>query len=448
MNCAECREILVGYIEGLLQDAQQEAVVGHLKDCSVCRAELAELAGLRDRLVANGKVLAESSVEDKVLDRIIREQSVKLKKANKLEIQFLLWRNIMKSRITKLSAAAVIVAAVVLSVTFLNTSVTPAYALEQTIQANHSVRFLHIKDFKADQNEPKEFWVECDESGQIKNMRLYFPDWASCGDGPKVVVWSNNKATAWFKKKNSMFTVSEKKITEEFLKVIEECDPRLGVERLHEQEGRGKVKMDVNEPSDKSNAIVVTTTYLPESQTPGKQVVLFVDQATKLVTSMEFYQLKDGKYQYTGVMEFYDYNQPIEVKMFDLDSEVPSDIMRVDQTTQEVGLVQGQLSNEQIAVEVARQFFQALIDKDYDKASKLYEGVPASTMQKGFGRINFIRIVSIGKPTPHPIPATHFLCVPCKIEIEANGVKTTKEFVPNIREVYNKPGRWTVGGGI
>ena len=53
-------------------------------------------------------------------------------------------------RFTKIAAAAVIVMAVVLSITFLDKLVTPAYSIEQTIQANHTVRYLHIKDFKTE----------------------------------------------------------------------------------------------------------------------------------------------------------------------------------------------------------------------------------------------------------------------------------------------------------
>jgi len=120
MNCAECKERLVAYVEGLLTESQEQAIASHLKECPVCQDELAEVTRLHNRLVANGKVLAESELEDKVLNRILQEQSLKLKKVSKLNEQLQLWRKIMKSRITKVAAAAVIVIAVVLSLTFLD----------------------------------------------------------------------------------------------------------------------------------------------------------------------------------------------------------------------------------------------------------------------------------------------------------------------------------------
>jgi hypothetical protein len=173
-----------------------------------------------------------------------------------------------------------------------------------------------------------------------------------------------------------------------------------------------------------------------------------VDQATKLVTAVEFYQLKEGTYQYTGMQEYWDYNQPIEAKMFTLD-EVPADVMRVDQTTQEVGLAQGKLTDEEIAVEVVRQFFEALIAGDYAKAGKLFEGIPADSLQQNLSHIKFLRVVSIGPAGPHPIGETKGLVVPCIVEIEKDEeISEWKLDRIGVRQVYNQPDRWTIFGGI
>ena len=111
-------------------------------------------------------------------------------------------------------------------------------------------------------------------------------------------------------------------------------------------------------------------------------------------------------------------------------------------------IFKGDLSDEQIAQKVARRFFAALIDKDYATAGKLMEGMPADFMQEHFGKTTYLRIVSIGKPYPHSDPDTHFLCVPCEVEVEIDGVKTVEKPVPNIRSVYSSPEYWTIGGGI
>ena len=361
---------------------------------------------------------------------------------------YVLWEYIMKSGITKLAAAAVIIIAVVLSINIWHKSIPAAYALDQTIEANHTVRYLRIKYFKDGEDEPKEFWVECSEFGQIKSARMHIPEWDSPEDGAKVCVWKETKMQVWFKRKNILFIAGDKAVAERMLRLVAECDPRLTVERLYEQEQQGKVKVEIDEPSDKAEPIIVTATYLPGSSSPNKREVLFVDQATKLVTAVQFYRLQDGKYRYTGKQEYYDYNQPIEAKMFILD-EVPADVMRVDQTTQEVGLVQGSLADEEIAVEVVRQFFEALIAGDYAKAGKLFEGIPADSLQQNLSHIKFLRVVSIGPAGPHPLPETKGLVVPCTVEIEKDGeISEWKLDRLGVRQVYNQPGRWTIFGGF
>ena len=403
-----------------------------------------------ERLAKKIRLSPNAAADERILTsaEAALEKSIKTKPA---ALQPNIWRIIMKSRITKFAAAAAIIIAVLIGINQFGGSIdiaTPAYALEQTIQANHTVRYIHIRDFKAGEDEPKEFWVEFYEDGQVKNVRMHMPEWDSPEDGAKVIVWKQSKAQVWLKKKNLLATIRDKTVAAYMIKFIEELDPRLVVERLHEREAQGKVEIEIEEPSNKAEPIVVTTTYLAESSTPGRRGVLFVDQATKLVTAIETYQLKENDYQYLGIMEFYDYNQRIDPEMFTLDN-LPSDIMRIDQTTQEVGLAQGDISNEEIAAEVAHQFFEALIAKDYDKAGKLLEGIPGKRMQQMFGNIKVLRIISVGPVAPHPNPRTKGLIVPCVVEIEKDGeISEWKLDQLGVRQVYNQPGRWTIFGGI
>ena len=358
-------------------------------------------------------------------------------------------RFIMTSTITKIAAAAVIIAAVALSFIVWNKTTPAAYALGQTIEANHTVRSLYIRDFKPGEDEPKEFWLQFDDRGQVKNVRAYMPEWESPADGAKTIIWQEGKATVWFKKKNSLVTVREERLAQQMLELALQADPRLAMERLYEQEQQGKVKVEIDEPSNSTEPIAVTATYAPEGSRAGRRIVLSVDQATKLVTAMEVYLLKDNEYQHVGRTEFHDYNQQIDVQMFALDDEVPSDVVRVDQTTQEVGLAQENLTDQQVAVEVVRKFFEALIAGDYAKAGQLMEGAPADFIQKQFGQIKFLRIVSVGPAGPHPVPETKGLVVPCILEIDNDGQTIQWKLDRlGVRQVYNQPGRWTIFGGI
>jgi len=359
------------------------------------------------------------------------------------------WSTIMKNRISKLATAAVIIVAAALAITFMGRFTAHAYALEQTIQANHSIRYIHIRQLRPPHNEPILIWAQFDDIGDPMNLRLELPAWSQGTDGAKVVTWKDNKATVWLKDKNFVVVVKEEDVAARMLEMAEENDPAAIVRHLRKLENDGQVRIEIKQPSDKSKPIVLTAKYMPESATPNQKLVVFVDQASKLALSSELYELENGTYQKCKVLEFYDYNKEINPKMFVLENEEPTDVTRINQMTQDIGLAQGELSNEAVAAKVVRCFFEALISKDYAEAGRLYQGIPLDKMQKSFGGIKFVRIISIGPAAPHPIAATGGLIVPCTVEIEKDGkVIQWKLDQVGVRPVYNQPNRWTIFGGI
>jgi hypothetical protein len=136
MKCTETKELLVGYFEGLLEDSEQQAVEEHLKDCSVCRAELQELKGLRDRLETNGKALAQSNLENDVMNQVIREQNTRLKAASRATDALKIRRTIMKSPVTRIAAAAAVIIVAALGINyFMAPSVTWAQVIQPILNA-------------------------------------------------------------------------------------------------------------------------------------------------------------------------------------------------------------------------------------------------------------------------------------------------------------------------
>jgi len=136
MNCTECKELLVEHIEGLLDASRQEAVAEHLGDCDSCRAEADKLRGLQVRLAKNGQAVAKSDLENDVMNLIVREQKTRLQAAEKATESLKIRRIIMKSRYTKVAAAAVIiiVAAIGINSVFAP-SVTWAQVIEPILNA-------------------------------------------------------------------------------------------------------------------------------------------------------------------------------------------------------------------------------------------------------------------------------------------------------------------------
>ena len=348
----------------------------------------------------------------------------------------------------KLTAAAVILIAATLSLTLIDKTVSTAYALEQTLRVSHGIRSLHIKSFMVSiSDDPIEGWVEFDSSGQIKNMRINKPAWMDPDDGESVIVWKNEKMKLWVKKKNFLVTLKDKEIATQILSMVEQTDPKNAVANVLKEQKNGETKIEIEEPENKAEPIMITATSLVENDLPFQRAILFVDQATKLLNSIETYQLKDGEYVHFSTIEFYDYDIPIDPEMFTLDN-IPDDVMRMDQTTQEIGVPQNDLTDNEIAVEVIHQFLEAMIAKDYEKAGKLWGGVPAERIEKAYGQIRFIRIISIGEPEPRP-KMNNALYVPCTVEIEENGI--ISEWHPEhsyVRQVHGQPERWEIIGGF
>ncbi len=366
-------------------------------------------------------------------------------------------RRIMGSPIPRIAAAAVFVAALGLFVGLMVRTVPPAYGLEQTVQASHGLRCLHMKSFAAGLDEPKEFWLQCDESGQIEKARWHMPSWDAPEDGAKVVVWKDSKIQLWFKGKPGgqgvLATYSRQQPPFWLLDFARSSDPRLRIAQLKEAQAKGKVELEIDEPMDRAQPILVTATYLPQSQSPGRRLVLRIDPTTKLVASVETYALEESQYRLQDRQEFSNYNVPIDPAMFDLETTVPATVRRVDgDAVENRGLPQGTLRDDEIATKVVRQFFEALIAQDYETAGQLYCGTSAEEMKQGFfGKTRIIRIVSIDKPTPHPIPEIGGLRVPCKVEIEKDGVRSMWEpFGPFVRTTHRQDEhpRWEIHGGL
>ena len=116
MNCKECKELLVEYIEQLLNESQKQAVSQHLKNCQSCEAELISFHSLEERLIKNGKAVAQSNLEGDVMNEILRMQRDRFKAIEKAGSALKLRRTIMRNPVTKIAAAAIIIIAVLIGI--------------------------------------------------------------------------------------------------------------------------------------------------------------------------------------------------------------------------------------------------------------------------------------------------------------------------------------------
>jgi hypothetical protein len=446
MICTEVRDMFVEYMENLLTDTQKKDFQSHLENCIQCKMELEKLTSINNRISSDANSFEHISIENAVFNKIVCEQNKKLKQAGAINRRLEIVRKIMKSRITKFAVAAVIFITAGLGITFLNKSSSPVYALEQTIKASHSVQFLHVKTYMTSIPDlPAESWLEFTPNGELYAMRFHKPAWMEPDDGNSVIVWKDNKMQLWIKKKNIFATMKDKEVADQVLNTVKQLDPKNAVENILKTQTAGQTKVEINEPENKADPIEITVTALKENILPFKRIILFVDQSTKLINSVEAYILENNDYKQICTMEFFDYNVPIDSKMFSLEN-IPTDAINIDQT-KEIGILQGNLTDNQVAIELVRQFLEALIAQDYDKAGRLFGGTPGERMKQTYSKVKFIKIISIGDPVPHSL--TGGLFVPCKIEIEKDG--KVSDWAPEhsyVRKVHGQTERWEIIGGF
>jgi len=379
--------------------------------------------------------------DDAVDQRILADASAALVKAQSVLLDAKpssVWRNIMRNQWARL-AAGLLIAATIGMLMFHRQFATAAYALEQTLEANLGLRSIHIRVEPAGDG-MSETWATFGDDGKLLRAKMEFP---KTEDGAKQVVWQGDRAEVWFKTKGSVLVIRDEAASERIAQEVLAFDPRTIVQGLHDAQAKGKVSIETQPSKTEGGPIRLVVSF---TDSPDKREIYQVNPQTKLVEKLEKYNRVGGEFQPIGSIDFLEYNQEIPPAIFVLN--VPADVTRVDWTTQKVGLPKGDLTNDQIAVKVAREFFAALIAKDYGRAGRIFSGIPAAEMEKLFGKIEFTRIISVGKPTPHPDARTRFLQVPCEVEFRVDGNTHVKKFVPNIRPADGQSDRWLIGGGI
>ena len=426
--CKDRFEDIVALVMGALEPAAAEQLQDHIARCDTCRQARDVLAAEEQEVRAGFEALAGhlGPVEHAVLEECDRQSEVPVGASHNHFLERV--KNMILAH-KRLSVAAATVAALAASVVLyvsLVSSSTTAYALEQTVQANR-----HVTSYHAKLTPPRgmgEVWVQLNPDGTPLRARIDYPH---TEDGAKVVICSKGKAAVWFKDKKGYTVVPEKNALDRVVAMQKICDPRLAFEELQGREKAGKVKIETTAPAKAGDFLKLTVT--PNSE-PDQQEVYEVNPTTKLAERVTYYRRQDNQWKEVKLIEYLDYNKPIDPKVFDLD--LPSDVVKVDEIKRPPGLMRGNLTKEQIATKVAREFFEALIAKDYEKAGLIYSGIPAERMKSLFGRLNVSRIVEVEKPAAglHPDPTA----LAVRVKVVCGGKKWIQEFAPQVRLTDNQ----------
>jgi len=344
-------------------------------------------------------------------------------------------RKIMKSPITRIAAAAVIVGAVMLSMHLWDKSTPSAYAFEQTVEAMQGKRSFHIQTYYR-QRRKCEFWAQFDQEGKLVRFRQ------EEGDDPKRILlttWKDGVRSQYYPPPWGIKLMTRVDNSAGGLEDLEEFDPETIVQEVHELVAAGKAVMEIQDPPRYARLMTIHVTRI-DGRTLRQ--VLVVDPDTKLVVRVDDYWGGGEKEKaFHHGIEVLEYNKKIDPRL--LDPSLPKDTLIMDQVTQEVGMAQDDMSNEEVAVKIVREALDAWAKGDFARAGKLCGGAPAKMLTERYGHVRPVRIISIGQPEKIDFGEPRFW-VPCQYEIKRDGQPevTNQKFAALI--VDGRPGRWYV----
>ncbi len=147
------------------------------------------------KLFKNAAISTNPKTDEIVFDKVLTAQE-KAFKAKPALADPKIRRIIMKSSITKLAAAAVIIAAVALSIIVIDKLTLDAYALEQTVEAFKNVRFIHLVGRDKPDQVKDERWIELGMDGRQARYRQDTPQYfLVVQDSESTAVYIHGKKT-------------------------------------------------------------------------------------------------------------------------------------------------------------------------------------------------------------------------------------------------------------
>ena len=138
-QCENIRNQLADYILGTLKREQVDLINEHIGQCEPCRKYKESLENESRLLVEYGNEIESDMPARK--DRAIETLNHSTTSQHKTST---IWSSIMNNKITKIAAAAVIIFAVLLTISVMDKSVAPAYALNQTMEAIRKIETVYM----------------------------------------------------------------------------------------------------------------------------------------------------------------------------------------------------------------------------------------------------------------------------------------------------------------
>jgi len=422
--CRNIQEQILELITGTLSAEKAAELQRHISSCPACRKYL-QVMQADDKLLGGFAEAMQPTVarlEGNVID------ALGCRPLDKTVHTIPIWRKIIKSRITKFAAAAVIIIAVLIGISHFKSSIDGAsVAWAKVIEQVKNIPALTFK-MTAEITFPgnKKLLTKSDvyvagDYGTRENIYM---------NGELFIIkyrLPNKKVTYQIRPKEKSYVRFDLS-GEEAAIGRDPDDPRQWLEKILSEDY-------VEIGHSNINGIDVEGIESQETQVTGSKSMtmrLWVDVETNLPVRIEL----EGEDWEAGQMRpqqftMYNFQWDVELDASLFEPDIPDDYMQIHPQTQirpqkepEVKEPPKKLSDdekrEQVVVkEVARALFQACANKDWNEFSKLWPGLSLNKMQKLL--LGGLEIISIGNPFKLADSSTWY--VPYEIKLKFGEIK-------------------------
>jgi len=450
--CRTMQDQIADLITGVLPEAQVQALERHLGECQACR-DYARALEKEDVLLSKLFTVTDMDIshkQERVLKVIDRYRQSKQTKTSST------WRTIMKSPMTKLAAAAVIIVALTLSSILWEQSIPLAAAdiLANATEAVNNLRSIHINarmrtrprdNFASIGLEhdfvPIEMWKRTEDTGLVQ-WRIDKPGRLVLMDGESTVLFirpgyaSKSGPSPDFYCYDSYWCGHildvNKLLESELSKARLDENAELFTANKKEIDGSDVLIVEITVPARVDKDDYLRNKFVTDSD--HKRVYCF-DADTHLLKSFEIYVVTDDDEVKIFETTSIEYNPSIDDSIFVL--ELSNDV--VWDKEPEI-LPDNEKYENMTPKEAAIVFFTACTQENWEEYLKFNSMSDVPQINKDL--LGGLEIISIGEPF-QPGSYSGWL-VPYEIKLRGGYVKKHNLALRN----DNSANRWQVDGGI
>lgn len=405
MNCRECQEQLNAYLEGLLESSVVQRIESHLDDCSDCRAEFEGASELVDRLTRDGQVSSSETLDNPVMDRILREQAAELRRLK------------MQRQYRWIQAGGVVAAAIVFVVFAgiwqgrpdgtlgaAEAKLSAAAAMAKGSEAASDIASVHIR---AKMRTPPR-----DNFASIVGSKLVSVEiWKEFGgkgrwrvEKPGRVIVMDGTSTTMLMRTNTAYklpTPSPAGFDTDWFHRIASVKSNLSDDLRSALATDGELKL-VERKDERDSEIVTVVVDIRSKLKDGDYVknkfimdsdnrrTYHFDRKSGRLEGLEIHlREKEGDALIFEITEI-EYNQPIDPKVFTL--ELPDDVVFCEEPKV---LPDNEKYARMTPQEAARAFFEACAQEDWEEFRKYTTMSPTERIKQYLGGLE---IVKLGEP--------------------------------------------------